>query len=140
MNTHERPPGGPEPADVPELVSDVLHRGARLLRNEFTLARREMAGKLSHAVWGIFMIVLAAFLVLSALDVLTAAAVAGLAEAGLQVSLASLLVAVVALVLAAVLFLVGRKRLTAERLTPEKSIKNVRRDLEALKENAHVPQ
>ena len=133
MSAHD-----PKPADAPELLGDILHRIMRLFRNEFILARREMAGKLSRAAWGLFMIVLAAFLVLSALDVLTAAAVAGLAEAGLPVSLASLLVAVVALGLAAILFAVGRARITAQSLIPDRSIKNIRRDIRTLKENAHV--
>ena len=133
MSAHD-----PKPADAPELLGDILHRIMRLFRNEFILARREMAGKLSRAAWGLFMIVLAAFLVLSALDVLTAAAVAGLAEAGLPVSLASLLVAVVALGLAAILFAVGRARITAQSLIPDRSIKKIRRDIRTLKENAHV--
>ena len=132
------PTASPEPGDAPALLSDVVHRGTRLIQNEIELAKREFSRKAWSALAGIIMVIAAVLLVFSALDVLTAAAVAGLAEAGLPVSVASLIVAAVALALAAVLFLVGKSRLAPSNLTLERSAQSLRKDINTIKENAHV--
>lgn len=139
MKDHpEHPHARPDPTDAPALVSDLIRHGTRLIGDEVRLAKKEVSMKLKSAVAGIAMIILAGFLVLSVLDVLSAAAVAALAELGLPVSVASLIVAGVAIVVAIILFMAGKSRLSSESLTPDKSIKNVRRDIETIKENAHV--
>ncbi|WP_227272123.1 phage holin family protein [Roseobacter weihaiensis] len=131
-------PGQPQPADAPGLVSDFIQQASRLLRSELALAKKEMGQKASRAAAGIAMVLIGFLLVLAALDVLAAAAVAAIVAAGLPVSVASLIVAAVALTLAAVLFLVGKAWLNPKNLTPDRSIKNVRRDIETIKENVHV--
>ncbi len=139
MTDHpENPHVRPDPTDAPALVSDLIRHGSRLVGDEIRLAKKEVSMKLKSAVAGIAMIILAGFLVLSVLDVLSAAAVAALAELGLPVSVSSLIVAGVAIVAAIILFMAGKSRLSSESLTPDKSIKNVRRDIETIKENAHV--
>ncbi|WP_295313829.1 phage holin family protein [Roseobacter sp.] len=139
MTDHpEHPHVRPDPTDAPALVSDLIRHGTRLIGDEIRLAKKEVSMKLKSAVAGIAMIILAGFLVLSVLDVLSAAAVAALAELGLPVSVSSLIVAGVAIVAAIILFMAGKSRLSSESLTPDKSIKNVRRDIETIKENAHV--
>lgn len=135
-NSH--PHGQPRPADAPGLVSDFIQQASRLLRSELALAKKEIGQKASRATAGIVMVLIGLFLVLVALNVLAAAAVAAIVAAGLPVSVASLIVAAVALTLAVVLFLVGKARLNPKNLTPDRSIKNVRRDIEAIKENVHV--
>ncbi|MFK7763831.1 MAG: phage holin family protein [Roseobacter sp.] len=128
----------PGPTDARALISGALYRVSRLAQNEFELAKRELAHKASRAFAGLLMVVAAIFLVFSALDILTAAAVAGLAEAGLPVSVASLVVAGIALALAATLFFVGKSRLHPNSLKLDKSVRNLRKDINTLKENAHV--
>lgn len=132
------PASQPEPTDVPALISDAVHRCTRLVQNEIELAKREISRRAWSAFAGIVMVIAAVLLVFSALDVLAAAAVAGLAEAGLPVSVASLLVAAVALSVATVLFLKGKSRLTPSNLKLEKSARNLRKDINTIKENAHV--
>jgi hypothetical protein len=127
-----------EPADAPSLLSDAMHRSARLVQNEIELAKREVAHKASRGVGGILMILAALFMVFSAIDVLAAAAVAGLAEMGLPVSLSSLIVAAVAIAIAGALFFAGKSRLDPENLKLERTARNLRKDINTVKENAHV--
>ncbi|WP_298845231.1 phage holin family protein [uncultured Roseobacter sp.] len=128
----------PDPADAPGLIQAALQQALRLVQNEFALMKREMASKASRAAAGIAMMIFAGFLVMSALDVLTAAAVTGIAALGLPLWASSLIVGAAALALAALFFVVGRHRLTSTQLTPERSVKNIRRDIETLKETANV--
>lgn len=135
-NSAHRPT--PEPADAPALLADFVQQITRLFQNEIALAKKEVSQKMSRAAFGIGLIALAAFLVFSALDVLSAALVAALAEMGLPVSVASLIVAATTIIIAFVLFRRGMARLNPDNLAPSKSIQNVRRDIKVIKENAHV--
>ena len=137
-NSQPLPSSQPDATDAPALLSDAVARSARLIQSEIELAKREFATKAWSAVAGIVMIIAAILLVFSALDVLTAAAVAALAEAGLPVSIASLLVAAVAVAGAAGLFFAGKSRLASKNLTLKKSARNLREDANTIKENVHV--
>ncbi|WP_300030734.1 phage holin family protein [uncultured Roseobacter sp.] len=128
----------PDPTDAPGLISAAIQQASLLIRNEMALMKREIAGKMTRAVTGIAMMILAGFLVLSALDVLTAAAVTGIAAFGVPIWAASLLVGGLAIAIAAVFFIIGRRRLTSTSLKPERSVENIRRDIETLKETANV--
>lgn len=128
----------PDPTDAPGLISDVVQHFKRLIDSEVSLAKREMHRNLSRAGAGLVMIAIAALLALTALDVLAAAAVAGLTSAGLPIWGASLAVAVVALLVAAVLIRIGATRLNPKNLTPARSFQNVRKDIQTIKEKAHV--
>jgi hypothetical protein len=109
-----------------------------LIQNEIELAKRELAQKASQALVGILLLVAAIFMACSALDVLIAAAVAALVEAGLAISVASLIVAGAGLVIASGLVFVGKARLDPKGLKLEKSARNLRKDINTIKENAHV--
>lgn len=135
---HERQEMPPGPQDAPALLSAAIGLAARLLRQEARLLRHEMRRKAAQAVGGIVMILVAVILALSALDVLFAAAVAVLVSAGLAVWAASLLVGGIALALAAALFFAGRRRLRPESLSPERSVENLRRDMDTIKERANA--
>ncbi|ABG32044.1 phage holin family protein [Roseobacter denitrificans] len=137
-SSHPLPSSQPDATDAPALLSDAVARSARLIQSEIELAKREVAAKAWHAGAGIVMIIAAILLVFSALDVLTAAAVAALAEAGVPVSIASLLVAAVAVALAAGLFFAGKSRLASKNLKLKKTARNLRKDANTIKENAHV--
>ena len=133
--TQSRAPGL---SDAPELASEAIRQASSLIRDEVELARAEMQRKVASAALGIFLIAAAAILVLSALDVLTAAAIAALAELGLPVSIASLLIAALAVGIAVVLFLVGKSKLKLDGFAPNRAMTNIRKDIQTVKENAHV--
>lgn len=132
------PPPQPGPSDVPGLLNDLLLRGQRILHNEVALARKEIGNNLSRAGVGLALVVLSMLVVLSALHVLAAAAVAALIAAGVAPPLASLIVAALALALAAVLFFIGKARLSPKALAPRSAFRSLRRDVTTIKENAHV--
>lgn len=128
----------PGPTDAPSLINDAVQRGTRLIQNEIELAKRELAQKASRAAIGLVMVLAAIFLVFSALDVLTAAAVVGLAEAGLPVTVSSIIIAAVVFAVATGLFIAGKARLDPGNLTLKKSRRNLRKDINTIKESAHV--
>lgn len=135
-NSHA--PDDPDPTDAPALLADLLRRLTRLVSNEIALAKREMAQKLSRAMGGALMLAFSAFLMISGVNTLTAAAVAALGQAGLSISVASLVVAAVVFAMAAGLYVIGKSRITAQSLTPDRTIKSVKRDIQTIKENANV--
>ncbi len=135
---HPTPQARPDPTDAPALLTDIVQRSTRLIQNEIELAKRELAHNARRAFIGIMLVLAAIFLVFSALDVLTAAAVAGLAEAGLPVSVASLVVAGIASAIAAGLFLAGKSRLDPDNLKLKKTARSLRKNIDTIKENAHV--
>lgn len=116
------------------LVGDLLQRVTELLRMEFDLARSEVARNLDRAALAVGLVVAAVVLALSALNVLAAAAVAALAEAGLEGYWASLIVAG-ALALVALIFAVkGVRDLRLSSIAPDRAARELRRDAAVLKE------
>ena len=126
-----------EPADAPTLLQEVLQGVLRLVRDEMTLARLEVRRSLSRAGTGIALLIGAALLLLTALHVVAAAVVTALIAAGLAPPIASLVVAVGTLILAATAFFSGKARLDPKTLAPSTAAKNIRRDIETIKETAH---
>jgi hypothetical protein len=116
------------------LVGDLLQRVTELLRMEFDLARSEVARNLDRAALAVGLVVAAVVLALSALNVLAAAAVAALTEAGLEGYWASLIVAG-ALALVALIFAVkGVRDLRLSSIAPDRAARELRRDVAVLKE------
>ena len=87
---------------------------------------------------GVVMMLTALLLVFTVLDILAAAAIAAIAAAGIPVAWASLIVGGVAIVIAAGLFLAGKARLNPKNLTPQRTMKHLRRDAETIKETVNV--
>ncbi|MFC3086011.1 phage holin family protein [Tabrizicola soli] len=127
----------PGPAESTEptgtLLSDVVTGLGRLVKGELMLARAEAGAGLRMAVGGLVKIVLAAILALVGLNVLAGAAVAALAEAGLGAGWAALIVGLALCVLALVLALAGRAALRLRGLWPDRALRGVRRDAEAVR-------
>lgn len=127
----------PRPAERTEgtatLVSEVVVGLGRLVRGELMLARAEAAEGLRTATGGLVKIGLAAIVGLVGLNVLAGAAVAGLAAAGLGPALAAVIVGVVLCGLALVLALVGRAALRLRGLWPDRAMRGLRRDAEAVR-------
>ena len=126
------------PTDAPQLIRDLVKQGARLFRDEVALARREVGRNVSRAGAGLVMMGVAAILLLTALNLLAGAAVTMLVQVGLSVPLASLAIGAGALLVAAILFFLGKARLDPKKLAPERAMAGLRRDVETIKEKSHV--
>ncbi len=126
------------PTDAPQLTRDLVKQGTRLFRDEVALARREVGRNVSRAGAGLVMMGVAAILLLTALNLLAGAAVTMLVQVGLSVPLASLAIGAGALLVAAILFFLGKARLDPKKLAPERAMAGLRRDVETIKEKSHV--
>lgn len=129
------------PADfreTPSLLVKVMRQFSTLIQDELALARAEMSRNASKAMAGAAMIGVSAIIALVALNVLAAALVAWIAENGLSTGLASLIVGGALLVLAVVIGLIGKSRVSAKALSPTRTTRNVERDVETVKEATHA--
>ena len=124
--------------DTPSLLVKVMRQFSTLMQDELALARAEMSRNASRAAAGAAMIGVAGIIALVALNVLAAALVAWIAENGISAGLASLIVGGGLLLLAIVIGLVGKSRVSAKALSPTRTTRNVERDDEAVKEATHA--
>ena len=122
------------PKSAGGLVGDALSHVSALVRNEVDLARAEVNENLKGAAVAIGLLVGAVVIALTALNVLVAAIVAGLTEAGLHGGWAALIVGVVLAVIAYAMAHKGTNDLKLKSLAPTRTARNVKRDAEAVKE------
>ncbi|MBO6602680.1 MAG: phage holin family protein [Roseicyclus sp.] len=127
----------PDTKESGSLISSVLLHLSRLIRKEFELAKAEMSEKVNRAAFAIGLLVIGAILLLSALNVLAGAAVAGLVELGLTPGWAALAVAGVVLLIAAVLAARGISILKTTRFAPTETVETISNDFATLKESIH---
>ena len=116
------------------LVADLFQHLFSLMRGEVALARAEVEEKIRAAGFGIGLLAAALVLALGSLNVLSAALVAGLTALGLPAGWSALGVGVVFALIALGLALRGAAALKPSHLTPDRTLKNVRRDAQTLKE------
>lgn len=116
------------------LLSDALSNVSGLVRNEVDLARAEVSENINRAGVALGMIASSAIIALVALNVLVAAVVAALAQAGLGTGWAALIVGALLGLLAYVLLNKGTNDLKLSSLAPTRTAKNVQRDAEAVKD------
>lgn len=140
--THTSPP---EAKSTATLLSEAMSHVNGLLRGEIDLVRAELNENLRKAGVAVGMIVAAAIIVLTALNTLTAAMVAGLARllagggedaaavAGMT-GWAALIVGVIYAVIALILLRKGVGDLKATSLAPSRTARNVQKDAYAVKE------
>nr|WP_306263607.1 phage holin family protein [Pararhizobium sp. IMCC3301] len=119
---------------VGSLLSDAMSNISSLVRSEVDLARAEINENITRAGVAIGMIAGAAIIALVTLNLLVAALVAALTEAGLEAGWSALIVGVILAVIAFVLFGKGINDLKLSSLAPTRTVKNVKRDAEAVKE------
>ena len=124
----------PSSRSIPELFSDAVGQLAKLVGNEFELARTEMAEKASQAGRAAGMIGAGAVILIPALVLLLFAVSAALIRSGLSESVAYFIVGLGAALLSAVLIAVGMSRLSGGALTPTVTLDQVQRDKVAAKE------
>lgn len=119
------------------LISDAVNLVTGLVRKEVDLVRAEVSESATRAGVAVGLIVGGVVLVLVALNVLSAALVAGLAELGLEAGWASLIVGAVYFLIAVILVRKGTNDLKAASLAPTRAAHSVRKDVLVLKEKLH---
>lgn len=119
---------------IPELLSDVLAQLAKLIGNEFDLAKAELSSKANQVSRAVAMIGAGAVIMIPALVLLLFAAAAALIQAGFSDPVAYLLTGGGAVLLAAILIGVGISRLSGDALKPSMTIEQLQRDKVAAKE------
>lgn len=119
---------------IPEVLSDLIGQSATLFRKEAQLARTEISDKIAHAATGMGLAVVGAVLAMPALVVLLQAIVGMLVRVGMAFPLAALIVGGVTLIIGIFLLIAGIERLKGTTLTPEKTINQLQRDAEMVKQ------
>jgi hypothetical protein len=119
---------------IPELLSDVLAQLAKLIGNEFDLAKTELSTKAGQVGRGVMLIGIGAVFLMPALVMLLLAAAAALMHAGYTDPVAYLMTGGAVVMLAAVLIGVGIGRLSADALKPSMTLEQLQRDKVAAKE------
>ncbi len=124
-----------EGPSIAQLLSDLTREMAELIRKEGELARLEMSQAITRIETGMTSMAIGSVVALGGFLVLLAAAVLGLDLVLHAPWLSALIVGGVAVALGAVLLVLGKSRLT--HLTPERSLRSLRRDTELVQE--HLP-
>lgn len=124
----------PSNRSIPELFSDAVGQLAKLIGNEFDLARAELSDKANQAGRAAAIIGAGAVFLIPALVMLLFAAAAGLMHAGLSDPVAYLITGVGAAVVSAALIATGLSRLSGDALKPTVTLDQVQRDKVAAKE------
>jgi hypothetical protein len=119
---------------IPELFSDAVGQLAKLIGNEFELARAELSDKASQAGRAAAMIGAGAVILIPALVILLFAISSALIRAGLSDPIAYLITGAGAVVISAILIGVGLSRLSGGALKPAVTLDQVQRDKLAAKE------
>jgi uncharacterized membrane protein YgcG len=115
------------------LIGDLLSGLSRLVRGEIDLARAEAKRSLQDATGALVASVVAVILAITALNVLSGAAVAGLVALGLSTFWAGVSVGLVLLVVAVGLLQLARHKISPSNLAPKRTVTNLRRDAETFK-------
>jgi lysylphosphatidylglycerol synthetase-like protein (DUF2156 family) len=124
MSTTDRP----KTESTGSLLGEALNHVSGLIRGEVDLARAEIDQNLRRAATAIGLLVAAVVIFLTALNVLAAAVVSGLTEAGIDAGWAALIVGAVLGIVAAVLASKGAKDLKLSSLAPSRTAENLKRD------------
>ena len=121
---------------IPELFSDAVGQLAKLIGNEFELARTELSEKANQVGRATAMIGAGAVILMPALVLLLFAVSAALIRGGLSEPVAYLLTGTGAALVSAALIAIGLSRLSGDALKPSMTLEQVQRDRLAAKEMA----
>jgi hypothetical protein len=124
----------PTDRSIPELFGDAVGQLAKLVGNEFALARAELSEKMAQAGRAAAMIGAGAAIMIPALVLLLFAAAAALIRSGLSDPVAYLIAGGGAAVVAGALIAIGLERLSGDALKPSVTLEQVQRDKLAAKE------
>ncbi len=131
-------PGQTDLRGSASLLTDIVSQIGRILRKEAALARAEMGENLSRAGVAIGLLVGAVVLALVALISLAGAGIAALVAAGWALHWAALIIGGGVALVATLLAAKGIHDLKPERLAPTRSIENVKRDVQVMKERINA--
>jgi hypothetical protein len=124
----------PNSRSIPELFSDAVGQLAKLVSNEFDLARAELSEKASQAGRATAMIGAGAVILTPALVLMLFAVSAALIRGGFSEPTAYLLTGAGAALVSGALIATGIKRLSGDALKPSVTLNQVQRDKIAAKE------
>ncbi|WP_342069830.1 phage holin family protein [Yoonia algicola] len=124
--------------EAPSLLVDTLRQFTSLVQSELALARAEMSHIVTRAGVGIVLVAIALLMALVSLNVLASAAVAYIASTGLSAGSAALIVGGVLLIAAIGFAFAGKSRLSAEALTPKRTVDSIRDDIHSVKEASNA--
>ena len=112
-----------------DLIGDLFHQLATLVRKEGELARAEMSEKMRKMIGAVVIVLIGAVLMIPALVILLEAAVSGLAASGLAVYWAALAIGGGVFILAALMAVIGINLLSRQSLLPDRTIRQLQRDV-----------
>lgn len=124
----------PANRSIPELFSDAVGQLAKLVGNEFELARAELSEKANQVGRAAAMIGIGAIVLMPALVLLLFAASAALIRGGFTEPMAYMLTGGAAAVISMALIATGMSRLSGDNLKPSVTLDQVQRDKVAAKE------
>ena len=124
----------PTDRTIPELFGDAMAQLAKLIGNEFALARGEISEKAGKAGRAAAMIGAGAVVMMPALVLLLFAVATALIRSGVSDPVAYLCAGGGAAIMAGILIAVGLNRLSGEALKPSLTIQQVEKDKVAAKE------
>jgi Putative Actinobacterial Holin-X, holin superfamily III len=120
---------------VPELLSDLVNQTTTLFKKEGELIRAEMSEKVSQILGAAGALAAGGILLLVALIVLALALVHAVSQIGdMGVGWASLIVGLALAVVGALLLMKGKNSLDAGNLAPRRTLHQVKRDADLVKE------
>lgn len=126
-------PDGPERESTGQLIATATDQLSQLMRQELALARAELTANAKAAGTGVGALGGAGLVALYGLGVLVATAVIALGLV-LPLWLSALVVAVVLFAIAGVMAFFGKKKASEATPPAERTIDNVKADIEAVKE------
>jgi len=118
-----------------DLLRDLASDVSRLIRNELALARSEASDKMTQTMTALISIVGGSLLGLAALIILMQAVVQGLSN-HMPDWLASLITGGVVAIIGVMMVVAGQKAMSANRLVPDRTAENLRKDINLVKERA----
>lgn len=118
---------------VSHLLGDALSQFAKLFQNEVDLAKAELGEKVQQIAGGAGLIAAGAVLVIPAIVMALFALSAAFVAGGWSQPVSYLLSAIVAAVLAGILFAVGMNRLDARHLAPRETLRQLEKDKDTVK-------
>ncbi|NOE20797.1 phage holin family protein [Ruegeria atlantica] len=122
---------------APNMLATALRHLSRLIQGELKLAKAELSLNLSRAAYGLVFFLLAALLVLVAIHLLATALVATMVAEGMSVGFASLMVSAGLILVAGCFAVWAKSRLSLAAISPDKTLQNLKSDVDAMKESAN---
>jgi hypothetical protein len=118
---------------ISHLFGDALSQFSKLFQNEVDLAKAELGEKVQQIGSAVGLLAAGAVLVIPAIVMALFALSAALIASGWSQPTSYLVSAVVAAVLAGILFAVGMNRLDARRLAPRETLRQLEKDKDTVK-------